>query len=288
MKLTRKLSAALLVLILGSAQSVLADNHDAALQAAINDRSAEDRSRDEPRQPEKTLKFFMVKPGMVVAEGLPGGGWYSKILANYLGSDGALYGVNYADRMWPMFSWAREEFVAERIAATAKFPELVATFTDNGITARGFTFESVPKDVVGTVDRVLLIRALHNLNRFEAKEGTRTAALKAVHSMLKDDGLVGVVQHRAPESVSDESAQGQRGYLKQSAVINMFEEAGFELFASTEINANHKDQPGETSVVWRLSPSLRGSENDKEKGAAMQAIGESDRMTLLFSKALVQ
>jgi predicted methyltransferase len=75
MKLTRKLSAALLVLILGSAQSVLADNHDAALQAAINDRSAEDRSRDEPRQPEKTLKFFMVKSGMVVADGLPGGGW---------------------------------------------------------------------------------------------------------------------------------------------------------------------------------------------------------------------
>ena len=74
----------------------------------------------------------------------------------------------------------------------------MATFTDNGIAAAGFTFETVPEEVNGTVDRVLLIRALHNLNRFEEKAGTRTNALASVHAMLKDDGLVGVVQHRAP------------------------------------------------------------------------------------------
>ena len=38
-------------------------------------------------------------------------------------------------------------------------------------------------------------------------------------------------------------------------------------------------------VVWRLPPSLRGSKDDPEKRAAMEAIGESDRMTLLFRKA---
>ena len=256
-----------------------------ALLQAIDARSAEDRARDGARHPAETLDFFKLEPGMTVVEALPGGGWYTRILAPYLGGEGALYGVNYADRMWPMFSFADEEWIASRLEETAQFPERVAEFTDNGISARGFTFESVPPKVVGTVDRVLIIRALHNLNRFEEQAGTRTRALASVRSMLKDDGLVGVVQHRAPENASDAWADGSRGYLKESAVIASFEQAGFQLVARSEINANAKDQPGPKDVVWRLPPSLRGSKDNPEQKAAMEAIGESDRMTLLFRKA---
>lgn len=255
------------------------------LADVIAARSEDDRARDGARHPQQTLEFFQLAPGMTVAEGLPGGGWYTTILANYLGGKGTLYGVNYADRMYSMFSFATPDWTAGRIAATAEFPTKVASFTDNGISASGFTFESVPDDVVATVDRVLLIRALHNLNRFEEKEGTRTAALSAVKILLKEDGLVGVVQHRAPESATDEWADGNRGYLKQSAVISIFNEAGFELVAQSEINANPKDQPGADDIVWRLPPSLRGSQDDPAREEAMRVIGESDRMTLLFRVA---
>jgi len=276
------LTTALLAAVVHSAG---AGDHTAALEDILAARSAEDRSRDSARHPAATLAFFEVRPGMTVAEGLPGGGWYTRVLAPYLGGDGTLYGVNYPDSMWSRFSFATEEWIASRIESTAQFGEFVAAITDNGISARGFTFASVPEEVEGTVDRVLLIRALHNLNRYEDEAGTLSQALAAVHGMLKDDGLVGVVQHRAPESASNESAQGQRGYLKQSAVRAKFEEAGFELVASSEINANPKDQPGEDAIVWRLPPSLRGSEEDTEQREAMLAIGESDRMTLLFRKA---
>jgi predicted methyltransferase len=262
-----------------------AEDANNALNQAIESRSAEQRARDGARHPAQTLEFFQVQPGMKVAEGLPGGGWYTRILANYLGGDGALYGVNYADDMWPMFSFATPELIAKRIASTAAFPTKVAEFTDNGTTAQGFTFTTVPAQINGTVDRVLMIRALHNLNRFEAKAGTRSQALAAIHAMLADDGLVGVVQHRAPESASDEWADGNRGYLKQSAVIAMFEQAGFELLAQSEINTNPQDQPGAEDIVWRLPPSLRTSKDNPELRAAVIAIGESDRMTLLFGKA---
>jgi predicted methyltransferase len=255
-----------------------------SLAQVIASRSGEDRARDGARHPAQTLEFFQLQPGMTVAEGLPGGGWYTRILVDYLGGNGALYGVNYADRMWPMFSFATPELIAKRTESTDKFPGLVVTFTDNGIATMGFTFESAPTNVAGTVDRVLLIRALHNLNRFEAQAGTRTKALSAINTMLKDDGMVGVVQHRAPETATDEWADGNRGYLKQSAVIAMFQDAGFELVAKSEINANPKDQPGADDIVWRLPPSLRGSKEDPERKAAMLAIGESDRMTLLFRK----
>lgn len=260
-------------------------DYSAALETVVAARSEENRVRDPARNPVKTLQFFQVEPGMTVAEALPGRGWYTQILASYLGSDGTLYGVNYANRMWNMFSWATPQWVSTRKAGTAAFPDMVARLSDSGISAAGFAFEDVPEAVIGTVDRVLLIRALHNLNRFEADASTRTNALADVHAMLKDDGMVGVVQHRAPESASDEGAQGARGYLKQSAVIAMFEAAGFELVRSAEINANSKDRPGEADVVWRLPPSLRGTEAGTQERAAMELIGESDRMTLLFKKA---
>jgi predicted methyltransferase len=260
-------------------------------------RSADDKARDADRHPAETLAFFGVEPGMTVAETLPGSGWYTRILTAYLGSDGTLYGVNYSDRMWPLFSWATEEVIKQRIAATGNFPAMVRGFADDYAAAKsldptdvmpaaeGFTFNTVPPEVVGKVDRVLMIRALHNLNRFEDTAGTRSQALAAVRAMLKEDGLVGVVQHRLPESAADAGADGSRGYLKQSAVIAMFEAAGFELVKTSEINANPKDQPGPDDIVWRLPPSLSGSKDDPERRAAMVAIGESDRMTLVFRRA---
>lgn len=278
------LTAALLFIVLNHPARAGDEPWVTALEEAIAERPEDERSRDRYRHPFETLAFFRVKPGMTVAEGLPGGGWYTRILADYLGGEGTLYGVDYAHRMWPMFSWATDEWIAERKAATAGFAERVAEYTDNGIEALGFTFESVPAAAEGTVDRVLLIRALHNLYRFEEEAGTLTRALESIDLMLADDGLVGVVQHRAPESVSDASAQGQRGYLKQSAVIDSFESAGFELVQTSEINANPEDNPGEDAVVWRLPPSLRGSEDDPEQREKMREIGESDRMTLLFRK----
>lgn len=268
----------------GLIQTAYAVTETDTLNAVLASRSDEDTVRDDARQPLETLTFFQVKPGMTVAEALPGGGWYTRILANYLGQDGTLYGVNYPDSLWPMLSYASPEWIAQRIAATDNFTAKVATFTDNGITTQGFTFDTVPPEVEGTVDRVLLIRALHNLNRFQQKAGTSSQALTATHAMLKKDGLVGVVQHRAPATASEEWADGNKGYLNEAAVIAMFAEAGFALVAQSEINANPLDQPSGEDSVWRLPPSLRGS-NDDEQREAMVAIGESDRMTLLFRKA---
>ena len=62
------------------------------------------------------------------------------------------------------------------------------------------------------------------------------------------------------------------------------EGAGFELVEASEINANPNDQPTKEDFVWRLPPRLAGSEDNEERRAEMTAIGESDRMTLLFRK----
>ncbi|MGJ8681673.1 class I SAM-dependent methyltransferase [Paraglaciecola sp.] len=255
-----------------------------ALQRAVSARTPEEQSRDTSRHPVETLSFFKIEPGMKVAEALPGGGWYSKILANYLGKDGALYGINYDDHMWAKFGFFDENGIKQRIAATTEFPNKVKEFTNNGITSQGFTFASAPESLNGSVDRVLFIRALHNLSRFEKDAQTLTTALKTTHRILKKDGLVGVVQHQISEDAPEQGADGSRGYLKLSTLKKAFAGAGFELVESSDINANPKDQPSASDIVWRLPPSYFGTKDDEAKKAAVDAIGESNRMTLVFKK----
>jgi predicted methyltransferase len=270
----------------GLAIPALSNAHDGnqLLQGVVLDRDAQDRARDKYRNPVQTLTFFHVEPGMKVAEGLPGGGWYTKILAPYLGVKGALHGINYNDTMWAMFGSFSDERIAQMSSRTDKFPGLVKGFTDNGIQTSGFTFAIAPKEANGTLDRVLFVRALHNLHRFEEEAGTLTQALKVTYDLLKPNGLVGVVQHRAPESASDDWADGSAGYVKQSTVIQALENAGFELVMTSEMNANSKDKPGKDDSVWRLPPSFNGVGDDANKRTQMRVIGESDRMTLLFKK----
>jgi predicted methyltransferase len=71
------------------------------------------------------------------------------------------------------------------------------------------------------------------------------------------------------------------GYVTQSLAIKTAKEVGFELVASSEINANPKDTADHPRGVWTLPPSFRLKDQDRAKYAA---IGESDRMTLLFKK----
>jgi len=136
----------------------------------------------------------------------------------------------------------------------------------------------------GKADAVLFIRAMHNVSRFEEKGGYMTEALADTHALLKPGGIVGVVQHQGPESNTDEWATGSNGYLKKSDVIAKFKAAGFELVKESAINENPKDVPSNEDIVWRLPQSLMTSREDPELKAKMEAIGESNRMTLLFKK----
>lgn len=102
--------------------------------------------------------------------------------------------------------------------------------------------------------------------------------------MLKPGGILGVVQHEAREDRSDEWADGNAGYLKQSFIVEAATKAGFELVDSSDINNNELDQAKSGDIVWRLPPGLANSKEDPGLAAQMNAIGESNRMTLKFRK----
>jgi len=255
----------------------------AMVLAAQDDKA---KARYAARHPQQTLEFFGIKPGMTVVEALPGGGWYSKILIPYLGDEGHLVGVDYSLAMWPEFGgFANAEFLEKK----KTWP---ATWTADAQAWRGgsngqisaFAFGNRDASMDGKVDAVLFIRALHNMARFENEGAYLTEALTDTYAMLKPGGIAGVVQHQGPEGNDDKWADGNNGYLKKSQVISRFKEAGFELVKESDINANPKDVPGNEDIVWRLPPSLGTSKDNPELKAQMEAIGESNRMTLLFKK----
>ncbi|MEL7297393.1 MAG: methyltransferase domain-containing protein [Pseudomonadota bacterium] len=240
------------------------------------DYRAKDSARDAYRHPAETLRFFGLKPDMTVAEYGPGGGWYTRILAPYLADKGVYIGVGADVERY--HAGADAERNAKRKLFPETFPGRVEEWTGvSGDNILAVEVDEAPESVAGTVDAVLTFRGFHGLARKNMTDET----LKHFYSMLKPGGVVGIVQHRAPEDDAYAATRGHRGYLKQSEVIAMFEMNGFELVSTSEINANPKDSADWEKGVWTLPPTLTRGDEDKDK---YLAIGESDRMTLLFRK----
>ncbi|MEL7198236.1 MAG: hypothetical protein AAGL10_07965 [Pseudomonadota bacterium] len=260
----------------------IADDHSAPSieDVLASDKRGEDGARDQYRNPAETLSFFGVEPTMTVAEYGPGGGWYTRVLAPYVMPKGKYIAFNgdsdartYRDRAQE----ARAKGWTERFKSGVA--EMMGAEADD-VTA--FEIDEMPEDAAGTVDRVVIFRSMHGLNIGNSADDV----LKAARMMLKDDGMVGVVQHRAPEGASyDDYGARQRGYMRKQDVIAIFEANGFELAGESEVNANPKDTADYEGGVWTLPPSLGFGRQSEEEMAKHRAIGESDRMTLLFKKA---
>ena len=77
-----------------------------------------------------------------VLELFAGGGWYTKILLQYLGSEGTLIAADYPMEIWPNFAFGTEEFIAKRATWPADFLQKTADEGNGwyaGITSDIFT-----------------------------------------------------------------------------------------------------------------------------------------------------
>lgn len=246
------------------------------LDVIVHERRDENRARDAWRHPAETLSFFELEPDMTIAEVLPGnGGWYSQILTPFTAEQGRMIGLAYPYSLWTAMFPAFNEENYERFGAD--ITQMGRYMSVEGVQSTqetlGYALDDIPDAENGQIDAVLFFRALHHLFRFE--DPLIDTALAEIYDAVAPGGVVGVVQHRAPESADAAFANGDNGYLKQSDVIAAFEQAGFVLDASSEINANPND-PAD-GFVWRLPPT--STDNPETL-----AIGESDRMTLRFRK----
>ncbi|URW75936.1 methyltransferase domain-containing protein [Sphingomonas donggukensis] len=234
-----------------------------AKAVASTTRTPANVARDRYRHPTDTLAFFRVKPTDTVVELIPGGGWYTEILAPYLAQRGTYYAAG---------AWANGLNGIKKLqgadAATYGKVRLAAFPAAAG----------EPVVPAGSADVVLTFRNIHNL-RFAGVDRTQ-AAFSEMYRMLKPGGTLGIVEHRLPEA-RDAAAEEKSGYMKVSSVVAFAKQAGFVVSEMSEVNANPKDTADWPEGVWTLPPTYRLKDVDRAKYAA---IGESDRMTIRFTK----
>jgi predicted methyltransferase len=243
-----------------------------AIKAAVASKARKPGNveRDKFRHPVETLDFFGFKPTMTVLEYSPGEGWYTELLAPAVAKKGKLVITN-GDPNGPADE--RPTFYAERVksfldSAPDMYGKVETVVVDN----------KAPKisGKDGQVDMAIVMRGLHGM----VNSGKLDEWLAAIHSSLKPNGILGIEQHRAPADAKPEES-AKKGYLPEKWVIEKIEAAGFKLAGKSEINANPKDTKDYAEGVWTLPPTLKLGDKDKEK---YMAIGESDRMTLKFTK----
>jgi predicted methyltransferase len=246
------MKALLSIVLLSLVGVAYADNDiDAKVTAALADasRPAEDRMRDKNRRPLETLKFFGLKDDMRVLELMPGGGWYTRVLAPVLAENGKLYVAIGTGR------------VSENILPQPGFEavEVLAT-TDNVRRPEGSRHYVIDDFEFGVanLDMVVTFRNMHN---FDAD--ARNKLNRQVFAALKSGGLYGVVDHTARHM--EPANHENRRRIDPVLVIKELLDSGFEFVGYSDLHYRADD------------------ELEYEVGRRAVS-GNTDRFTLLFRK----
>lgn len=224
-------------------------NLKAAVESAMaaDVRTDADRARDANRKPVETLDFFRLTPDMRVLELVPGGGWYTKLLAPVLRDDGKLYVA------------LGTQSVEDNLLGEPPFDrvEVIPVTTAPDREGRRLSFASLDLDV-SDIDLALTFRNLHNFT-----EQGRKVLNQAVFASLAPGGLYGVVDHTRRHMQDDGSEVWRR--MDPVAMIKEIESVGFEF---VDFSGLH----------YRPDDELRYEVGRKT------VTGNTDRFTLLFRK----
>ena len=227
-----------------------------------------DRIRDQFRHPAEFIRFCGIRPGMTVADYMPAGGFYTRILVPYLGKGGRYVGLTPDPA-----SAGLDKYKAFFAALPGPSRKELADWKLPGAAAEITPMQEVPEARNASFDRIMLIREMHVLLGARALQGELTK----LRRMLNPDGELCVVQHRARAWADGDYTDGSKGYMRQSDVIGLIEAYGYQLVETSEINANPRDTADNPEGVWGIPPIMAGD-------MASRAVGDSDRMTLRFRK----
>ena len=204
-------------LLIVSASLACADNFDgveAKLKTAMDAdiRTDMEKERDRNRKPIDTLRFFGLRDDMKIVELIPGGGWYTKLLAPVVQENGEFYAALGTGR------------ISKSLITEPGFEDVQIVSTESDLYreegARLYTLETDGLGVSG-MDMVLTFRNYHNFNA----EG-RAAMNKAAFDALKSGGVYAVVDHTRRHMEAD-SAENRRR-IDPVLAIHEIEAAGFE------------------------------------------------------------
>ena len=208
-------------------------------KAAVADsaRPVADTTRDADRKPAEMLVFAGIKPGMRVMDLIPGGGYFTRIFAKAVGSNGYVYAYDPTE----LNSFYKGK-PAPVLAVAAEYPNVSAI--------------QAPIDKLVAPERLDVVWTSQNYHDmkdpFFAPADTAVVN-KAVYEALKPGGIYIVLDHSAPKGsgISDTNTLHR---IDEAVVKREVEAAGFKLIAESNVLRNPKD----TRTVKVFDPSIRG------------------------------
>ena len=234
----RKLAsiAAIVALSLAGAAAFAQDAVPAAIAAAVADsgRPDADKARDGARKPAEIVTFAGVKPGDKIAEFLPGGGYYTRILSKAVGPQGHVYALVPAG-------------FAQRPGGLDALNALAAQLGNVTVVATDLTNFTLPEPV----DLAWTSENYHDMHNGPTPSfaGVNESTFRA----LKPGGIYFVEDHAAVAG-SGVTATSTLHRIDPAAVIEEVSAAGFALDAQSDVLAN----PNDPKTAGVRDPSIQG------------------------------
>jgi predicted methyltransferase len=239
-----------------------------------------ERNRDAALHRIEVARLFGLDRAESILELDPGAGAWTAVIAPAAASRAARY---------------RAALSHVALAPTGESPEAAALaqafrdrFADPAlygvITVLELGPSSPPLGDAGSIDAAFAVDAVAAWMAF----GYAEKAFTDVFAALEPGGRFGMIAPRAPRGGAQDPGAAN-GYVQQAYVIRMAEEAGFTLESASELLANPNDDADHPFGVWTLAPyrltaPLGAPADPSFDRAPFDAIGEPDRMTLLFRK----
>jgi predicted methyltransferase len=210
-----------------------------ALKLDNSNRPAADVERDAARKPAAMVRFSQVKPGQLVVDMLPGGGYFTRVFSQVVGPNGkvvALVSDQYAAR----FPKAGTDIQA--LAAEPAYKNVEAAIRSLGNVG-----------APNSVDRVFTAQNYHDLRSKNLPADTADGINRAVFAALKPGGFYVILDHSAA------AGSGLRDVdtlhrIDAATVKAEVISAGFKFIDETKELANKADD--RTKNVF--DPAIRG------------------------------
>jgi len=190
--------------------------------AVIATRPADQVAQDALRKPQQTLAFAGIKPGQQVADFLPGGGYFTRLISDAVGPSGHV-------TMLETTRWG-----AENIASDQKVIDEGRKNVSLDTASFGQFRLAAPVDVFWTS------RNYHDLLITKYGDVDMAAFNRHVFASLKPGGLYLVLDHSAPDGTGSKLTAATHR-IDEALVKSQIEAAGFKFEGESPLLRNPAD-----------------------------------------------
>ena len=233
----RPLARFLFAFALAAPVSAAAPNLSTLIARAVANpaRPAGYRAADRFRKPAETLAFSGVRPGMIVGEFYPSGGYFTRMLSDVVGPTGHIYGIEN-DR------WQDSVRDDKALLAEGKWKNV-------SIVVRPFGTVGFPKPL----DLAWVTQNYHDMKIAKYGKVDTVAFDRAVYRALKPGGTYFILDHQGAPGLTNADIE-KLHRINRDVVVREVTSAGFKLVGEGKFLR----RPADDHTKPIFDPSIRG------------------------------